>query len=80
VGDDLKAYFTERYGPPASQSADTTVWLGGAAKGAGTVDDDAALKAVVAAGAGAEGVRVELSRDHGLDRAKLTLFRYSPSA
>jgi hypothetical protein len=78
VGADLAGYFTERYGAPASQTADATVWLDGAAKGAAPDTDDAALKAVAGAGAGAEGLRIELTRDHGLDRAKLTLFRYSP--
>jgi hypothetical protein len=80
VDDDLVGYFTEHYGPPAAKTADVTVWLGGAAKGADPVDDDAALKAVVAAGAGAEGLRIELSRENGLDRAKLILFRNAPPA
>jgi hypothetical protein len=80
VDADLALYFTERYGAPASKTDAATVWLDGAAKSAGAVDDDAALKAVVAAGAGAEGLRIELTRDHGLDRAKFTLFRNAPAA
>jgi hypothetical protein len=80
VDADLVAYFTERYGAPAAKSDAATVWLDGAAKGAATDDDDAALKAVIAAGAGAQGLRIELTRDHGLDRAKLILFRNAPPA
>ena len=80
VDADLALYFTERYGAPAAKTGETTVWLSGAAKGADPGDDDAALKAVVAAGAGAEGLRIELTRDHGLDRAKFTLFRNAPAA
>jgi hypothetical protein len=75
VESDLEAYFTEQYGPPAAKTPQSTVWLTGAAKGADTTDDDAALKAVLGAGAGAEATRIELSRDHGVDRAKLTFFR-----
>jgi hypothetical protein len=75
VDADLEAYFTELYGPPAAKSEQATVWLAGAAKGGDAGDDDAALKAVAAAGAGADGTRIELTREHGLDRAKLTLFR-----
>jgi len=79
VDADLTSYFTERYGAPASKTDAATVWLDGAAKTAAAVDDDAALKAVIAAGAGAEGLRIELTRDHGLDRAKFTLFRNAPA-
>jgi hypothetical protein len=71
----LADYFTGLYGPPALKTDAGTVWLSGAAKGAATDGDDAALNAVEAGSTGAEGVRIELSRDHGLDRAKLTLFR-----
>jgi hypothetical protein len=83
VGDDLKTYFTGLYGPPASSTAAATVWLTGAAatQGAGGEGPDAeaaALQAVVAAGAGAQGLRIELTREGGLDRAKLTLFRNAP--
>jgi len=74
VNGDLEAYFTEKYGAPASKTPQATVWLTGAAKG-GAGDDDAVLKAVVAAGAGAEATRVELTRQNGLDRAKLTQLR-----
>jgi hypothetical protein len=80
VDADLEAYFTERYGQPAAKSEQATVWLAGAAKGADAGDDDAALKAVSAAGAGAEATRIELTREHGLDRAKLTLFRNAPAS
>ena len=80
VDADLIGYFTERYGAPASTTDGATVWLEGAAKTAAAVDDDAALQAVIAAGAGAEGLRIELTRDHGLDQAKFTLFRNTPVA
>ncbi|HUO11358.1 MAG TPA: hypothetical protein VMU37_01245 [Caulobacteraceae bacterium] len=80
VDADLARYFTERYGAPASKTGAATVWLGGAAKSAAPVDDDAALKAVIAAGAGAEGLRIELSRDEGRDRATFTLFRDTPAS
>ena len=84
VDDDLKAYFTGLYGPPASSTAAATVWLtkSAATPGAGGAGPDAeaaALHAVVAAGPGAQGMRIELTRERGLDRAKLTLFRYAPS-
>jgi hypothetical protein len=79
VDGDLEAYFTEQYGPPAAKNDQATIWLAGAAKGGDTGDDDAALKAVLAAGAGAEATRIELTREHGLDRAKLTLFRSAPA-
>ena len=80
VDADLEAYFTERYGPPATKTDQATVWLAGAAKGGDASDDDTALKAVAAAGAGAEATRVELTREHGLDRAKLTSFRNAPAS
>jgi hypothetical protein len=38
------------------------------------------LKAVIAGGAGAEVTRIELTREHGLDRAKLTQFRNVPAS
>jgi hypothetical protein len=76
----LEAYFSQRYGAPASKTAAATVWLAGAAKGVAGDDDDATLKAVEAAGAGSQATRVELTRDHGLDRAKLTEFRNSPGS
>jgi hypothetical protein len=79
VDADLARYFTETYGAPASKTDTATIWLDGAAKTAAAVDDDAALKAVIDAGAGAEGLRIELTRDHGLDRAKFTLFRNTPA-
>jgi hypothetical protein len=79
VDRDLEAYFTEQYGPPAAKTDQATIWLGGAAKGGDAGDGDVALKAVMAAGAGTEATRIELTRDHGLDRAKLTLFRNTPA-
>jgi hypothetical protein len=78
VAADLAAYFTDLYGPPAAKTDAGTVWLDGAAKGASPDSDDAALKAVEAAGADASGLRVELTRERGLDRAKLTLFQKAP--
>ena len=78
VNGDLEIYFTEKYGPPASKTAQATVWLAGAAKGVAD-DDDVVLKAVEAAGPGAEAARVELSRVGGLDRAKLTELRNTPA-
>jgi hypothetical protein len=78
VAADLAAYFTDLYGPPVSKTDAGTVWLGGAAKGAAPDSDDAALKAVEAAGADASGLRIELTRERGLDRAKLTLFQKAP--
>lgn len=80
VDADLEAYFTDRYGPPAAKSDQATVWLAGAAKGGDASDQDAALKAVTAGGAGAEATRVELTRANGLDRAKLTLYRNVPAS
>jgi hypothetical protein len=80
VDADLEAYFTERYGQPSAKSEQATVWLAGAAKGGDAGDVDAALKAVAAAGVGAEATRIELTREHGLDRAKLTLFRNAPAS
>ena len=80
VDADLEAYFTERYGQPAAKSDQATVWLAGAAKGGDASDGDAALKAVSAGAEGAEATRVELTREHGLDRAKLTLFRNIPAS
>jgi hypothetical protein len=75
VDADLEAYFTQHYGPPAAKSGGATVWLAGAATGGGADDDAAALKAVAAGGVGAEAIRIELTRQNGLDRAKLTEFR-----
>ena len=74
VGAALADYFTGLYGAPVSKSDVATVWLAGAAAGAAADNDDAALKAVESASAGAQGMRIELTRERGLDRAKLTLF------
>lgn len=71
----LADYFTGLYGEPAAKTDAATVWLGGAAKGASPDSDDAALNAVEAAGAGAKGMRIELSREDGRDHARLTLFQ-----
>lgn len=73
----LADYFTGLYGAPASKTDAATVWLGGAAKAAAADSDDAALNAVEAGGPDAKGMRIELTREHGLDRAKLTLFQKS---
>ncbi|HEY2707380.1 MAG TPA: hypothetical protein VGI95_04945 [Caulobacteraceae bacterium] len=78
INADLETYFTDKYGPPAAKTDQATVWLAGAAKGADPGDDDAALAAVKSAAAGAEATRVELTHDHGLDRAKLVLFHNGP--
>jgi hypothetical protein len=74
VDETLAGYFTDLYGAPVSKTDAATVWLTGAAAGAAPDSDDAALKAVEAGGAGAHGMRIELTRERGLDRAKLTLF------
>jgi hypothetical protein len=78
IGTDLAAYFTDLYGAPAAKTDAGTVWLSGAAQGASPDSDDAALKAVEAAGPDAKGMRIELTRERGLDRAKLTLFEKAP--
>jgi hypothetical protein len=78
VNGDLEAYFTDEYGPPAAKTDHSIIWLIGAAKSGPADDDDAVLKSVVAAGAGAEATRIELTRENGLDRAKLTLLRNTP--
>jgi hypothetical protein len=78
VGADLATYFTGLYGAPASKTDAGAVWLSGAAQGASAASDDDALKAVEAGGADATGMRIELTRERGLDRAKLTLFQKAP--
>jgi hypothetical protein len=80
VAGDLAAYFTDLYGAPASKTDAATVWLDGAAKGAATDSDNDALNAVEAGGADARGMRIELTHENGLDRAKLTLFQKAPPA
>jgi hypothetical protein len=74
VDADLAAYFTHAYGPPVSTTDKATVWLLGAAEGRAPDADDSALAAVKSAGPGAQAVRIELTRERGLDRAKLTMF------
>lgn len=73
----LEAYFTAAYGPPSLRTQDAVVWLKGVTSGAG--DDPDLLQAVRAAGPGGEGLRIELTRELGVDRAKLTLFRNAPA-
>jgi len=80
VGADLAAYFTDVYGAPASKTDTATVWLSGAAAGASPASDGDALAAVEAGAADARGMRIELTRENGLDRAKLTLFQKAPPA
>jgi len=79
VGADLENYLTGLYGPPASKTEQTVVWLSGVTAADAAQSDDATLTAVVAAGIGADGWRIELSRDQGRDRAKLTEFRNAPA-
>jgi hypothetical protein len=77
VDSSLESYFTGLYGPPISKTDDATVWLTGEAGAAvgpdQAVSDDAVVKALVTAPPGAKVTRVELSRELGLDRAKLTI-------
>ena len=75
IASDLEAYFTDAYGAPASKTGNDVVWLSGAAAGHDAGGDDAALAATVAAGSGADGVRVELSHELDRDMAKITEFR-----
>ena len=82
VGSDLTAYFTGLYGAPTAGPDGSIVWLSGdpAPAPAAAASDDAALEAVKAGGVGARFLRIELSRERGLDRAKLTLFQKKPPA
>jgi hypothetical protein len=75
---DLSAYFTDAYGAPASKTDKAVVWLVGAAAGQSPDGDAAALAAVKSAGVGADGLRIELSREMDRDRAKITEFRNTP--
>ena len=72
----LMAYFTARYGPPAAKTDQAVVWLSGpaAASADAAGGDDGALKPVIAGATGASITRVELTRERGLDRAKLSFF------
>jgi hypothetical protein len=73
VNGPLEAFFTAYYGAPTSKTDASTVWVVGAPDGAAAASDDALLKA---AEAGADNVtRIELTRERGLDRAKMTVFR-----
>jgi len=76
VNASLEAYFTARYGPPAAKTGQSIVWLAGPAAPSADASggDDGALKPVIAGPAGATITRVELSRERGLDRAKLSYF------
>ena len=79
IGSDLTAYFTGLYGAPATIDG-VTVWLSGdptPAPAAGA-SEDAALSAAEAAPVGARIIRIELSHERGLDRAKLTIFQKTP--
>jgi hypothetical protein len=82
VNTDLTAYFTGLYGQPISKTDDATIWLSGEAGASVTADnavnDDAALKPVVAAAVGAKVTRIELTREDGIDRARLTIFQSAP--
>ncbi len=83
IDSDLRDYFTGIYGPPTSDNAEGVVWLTKAAKTPGATGEgpdaiDNALHAVVAAGVGAEGMRIELAHANGADSAKLTLFVNAP--
>jgi hypothetical protein len=82
VNADLTAYFTGLYGQPVSKTDDATIWLSGEAGASVTpdnaVNDDAALKPVVSAAVGAKVTRVELTREEGIDRARLTIFQSAP--
>ncbi|MFI4934423.1 MAG: hypothetical protein ACHP7N_07380 [Caulobacterales bacterium] len=84
IGADLEAYFTANYGPPTSKTGVTTVWLSAKPSDAvgpdAAASDDLVLKPVVAAGVGAQVMRIELTRERGLDRAKLTILRNEPAA
>ena len=82
VNGELERYFTGRYGAPAAKNGDTVVWLvGPAAAGAdASGGDDAAIKPVAAGQAGASVTRIELSRERGLDRAKLSQFANAGAA
>ena len=66
------------YGAPSAKTDKAIVWLLGDSASASADDDDAALKPVIARGTGARGARIELSREQGRDRAKLTIFRDTP--
>jgi hypothetical protein len=79
VGADLTAYFTGLYGAPSTVDG-LTVWISGepTPAPAAAASEDAALSAAQGAAVGARIIRVELSRERGLDRAKLTIFQKTP--
>ena len=73
VSAQLTAYFTRLYGAPTGQAGGVTLWLSGSAAPGGARERDAPA-AVAAAGAGARLIRVELSNERGLTRAKMSQF------
>ena len=77
VDADLASYFTSLLGPPSRHGPDGTFWAAGAAAKADPTED-AALKAVAAAGPGAVGSLVELVSENGHDEARLIEFLAGP--
>ncbi|MFI4975898.1 MAG: hypothetical protein ACHP84_15260 [Caulobacterales bacterium] len=77
---DLVAYFTDAYGPPASRSDATVVWEqrkapAGAPQGQSGGDVEADLvKTIAASLPGTKVTRVELTRERGVTRARLSWF------
>jgi hypothetical protein len=80
INETLETYFTGIYGAPVSETAEGTVWVAG--KGAladngvpqaAAGSDDDALAPVAAADVGSGVTRVELTRENGLDRARMTV-------
>jgi hypothetical protein len=75
VNASLESYFTSEFGAPAIKAGDTAVWLMGAPASTDTAaSDDAALKPVIAGAVGMKVTRIELTRERGIDRAKLSIF------
>ena len=75
VNGSLETYFTSEFGAPANTAGDTAVWLVGAPASPDTAtSDDAALKPVIAGAVGMKVTRIELTRERGIDRAKLSMF------
>jgi hypothetical protein len=84
VNPDLDVYFTGLYGPPAIRTDQSVVWLvqtgSQAAVALDAETDDTLLKRVIAAGAGVRMMRVELTHEDKLDRARMTMFSNDPPA
>jgi hypothetical protein len=84
INETLEGYFTGIYGAPVAQMADGTVWVAGkGALAAGGVpqaagSDDDALAPVAAADGGSGVTRIELTRENGLDRARMTVLWREP--